>query len=182
MSAPSEKHTDGSLYEDVLIEGHDYDGIQEYDNPMPGWWLWIFVATIVWSIFYIAALGMGYIDGYQDQLAKEERALNQVRLAAAVSAPVIDAETLAAAMNDPTLIELGQNTFARSCAACHGADGSGGIGPALNDNNWIYGGDTVSVYRSIREGIPANGMPAHGHFTDDQVTGLVAFIKTELDQ
>ena len=180
MSAPETKKEDGSLYEDIIIEGHDYDGIQEYDNPMPGWWIWIFIATVVWSIFYIAAIGVGWVDGYEGRLAKEQRALNEVRMAAAISTPTMDEETLAAAMNNPDLIELGQNTYARSCAACHAADGSGGIGPALNNDVWVHGGEPLQVYTIIREGVPAQGMPAHGHFTDDQVAGLVAFIKTSL--
>lgn len=180
MSAPNRSKEDASLYQDIIIEGHEYDGIQEYDNPMPAWWLWIFLVTIVWSVFYIAALGVGFINGYEGRLASEERVVNELRLAAAVSAPVIDAELLAAAMNNPDQIELGKSTFARSCAACHAADGSGGIGASLIDDVWIHGDEPIAIYGIIRDGVTEKGMPSHSHFTEDQIAGLVAFIKTEL--
>src|SRR5690554_8074002 len=67
---------------DVLIEGHDYDGIQEYDNPMPGWWLAIFYITIAWSVFYVIGISVGWLNTYEKDLEKETEWLEGVRAAA----------------------------------------------------------------------------------------------------
>lgn len=166
---------DASRYPDVL-KSHEYDGIQEYDNPMPGWWLWIFYATIAWSVFYVAALGAGWIDGYDAQLERGVNEVAELRAAAEADIVPIDEEALVAAMGDDMRIAAGETAYGRTCAACHAADGSGGIGAALNDGQWIHGDSPLEVYTVIRDGVPAAGMPAHGHFDEEMLIDLTAFI------
>ncbi len=173
MSAEDKKE-DGSLYPDVLIEGHDYDGIEEYDNPMPGWWLWIFYATIVWSIFYVVALGVGWIAGYDEQLQRETAAIEELRVAAAAQIVPVDEEAILAAMEDPEALEAGAEAYRTFCVACHGVEYDGGIGPSLVDGHWIHGDAPGDIYRVISDG--GAGMPPHAHLGEERIAALVAFI------
>ncbi len=174
----SEEPTD-SRYPDQLIEGHDYDGIKEYDNPMPGWWLWLFYATIAWSVFYIAALGVGWIDDYDAQLERGKERIAEKQAAAAEDAVAWSEEDLEAKLDDADAMAKGEEIYQGTCAACHGADGEGGIGSAFNDGQWIHGDDMVSHFEITRDGIGDVGMPAHaGQFSDDEIAAVTAFIHT----
>ncbi len=183
MSKPPETKQDPSKYPDVLIEGHEYDGIKEYDNPMPGWWLWIFYATIAWSVFYIAALGTGWIDDYDAQLERgiervaEKRAAHQE--AQPSEAVDVDEEYLAGLLDDDEALATGESAYRTRCVACHGAQGEGGVGPAFNDGEWHHGDSLMEQYRNTRDGIPAAGMPAHDALlSDDELSAVTAFINT----
>ena len=179
----SSPNTD-SKWDDEIIQGHDYDGIQEYDNPMPAWWLWIWYATIAWSLFYIAALGIGWIDDYDAQLesGKDRIAQKQAAHAAAMAdsdAPVVDEESLTALLDDDDALATGSDVYAARCAQCHGRDGGGGIGPAFNDDQWDHGEELMVQYEIIRDGIAAEGMPAHNTLlSDDEMGAVTAFINT----
>lgn len=175
---------DPGRYPDVIIEGHEYDGIKEYDNPMPGWWLWIFYATIAWSVFYIAALGVGWIDDYDAQLerGKERIAEKQAAHAAAMADEdvlEVDEEYLAGLLDDEDALASGESVYRRRCATCHGAEGGGGIGSAFDDDEWDHGSDMMSQYAVVRDGIPAAGMPAHSTLlNNDDLAAVTAFINT----
>jgi cytochrome c oxidase cbb3-type subunit III len=166
-------------YADILIEGHDYDGIKEYDNPMPGWWLWIFFITIVWSLFYVVGISMGFVNTYQDDLRQAQRSHEQVRQAHAMAAPTVDEAMIASRLGNDDVLTRGKQAYMGSCAACHGNAGEGGIGPNLADDHWLYGGDLVSIYAAIYDGIPAKGMPAWGPIlTQDDIIATVVFIES----
>ncbi len=175
---------ESSRYPDVVIEGHEYDGIKEYDNPMPGWWLWIFYATIAWSVFYIAALGMGWIDDYDAQLerGKDRIAEKQAAYAAAMAdedAVEVDEEYLADLLDDDDALATGESVYRTRCASCHGAQGGGGIGSAFDDDEWEHGADLMSQYAVVRDGVLSAGMPAHDSMmSDDEMAAVVAFINT----
>ncbi len=170
-----------SKYPDVIIEGHDYDGIKEYDNPMPAWWLWIFYATIAWSVFYIAALGAGWIADYDTQLERGKERIAQKQAAAAELAPVIEVneETLTDLLDDQEALSRGADVYATRCAQCHGAEGQGGIGAPFDDDEWLFADGLVSQFEIIRDGLPAEGMPAHDRMLDDQeIADVTAFINS----
>ncbi|TXD36473.1 c-type cytochrome [Lujinxingia vulgaris] len=162
--------------QDVLLD-HDYDGIQEYDNPMPGWWLAIFYVTIVWSVFYVVALGLDFIDDYDAQLTQASRQLETTRNAFAAATPPVDEAMLSALLEDPEAIARGSEVYSGTCAPCHGANHEGGVGPVLTDEEWIHGGTLPEIYATIRDGVPENGMPPWGPvLRQEDVAALTAYI------
>ncbi len=162
--------------------GHEWDGIEEYNNPLPRWWLFILVATIVWAVvFTIAypawpglnastggALGWSSRGRLADQMAAVEasRAESLRRIA---ETPITELPA------NPELMRLavagGASAFKVHCVQCHGAGAAGGPGyPNLNDDDWLWGGDMESLYVTLQHGIRAPGydetrisqMPAFG--------------------
>jgi cytochrome c oxidase cbb3-type subunit 3 len=146
--------------EDKLIEGHEYDGIRELDNPLPGWWLMTFYITIVFSVIYFAYyefLGGPTLD---QELAKKMSAIESVRVEAEKAKGVKSEEDLVALVNDQEVLAKGKAEFVAKCAACHGDKGQGIIGPNLTDDYWIHGnGNISSILGVINEGVLDKGMP-----------------------
>jgi cytochrome c oxidase cbb3-type subunit 3 len=149
--------------------GHSWDDIGELDTPLPRWWLWVFYATIAWSIgywvFYPAwPLVTSYTKGVFDWGSRSAVATELSELKAQ-RAPMMDklaAAKLDQIMADPQLLDFarthGRATFRDNCAGCHGAGGAGGRGyPNLNDDDWLYGGKIEQIAATIR----------HGSHTDD---------------
>ena len=147
------------LDQDHILD-HSYDGIQEYDNPLPRWWLAIFWATIIFTPLYILYFHFGggmlaterydeaMIDFY-DKQAEQLLALGE-----------ISEGTLVDLMADSSMMNGGRKVFQSKCATCHGVFGEGGIGPNLTDEFWLHGGQLMDIYRTVREGVPSKGMLA----------------------
>ncbi|MDX1736373.1 MAG: cbb3-type cytochrome c oxidase N-terminal domain-containing protein, partial [Halioglobus sp.] len=108
--------------------GHNYDGIEEYDNPLPAWWFYMFMITIVWGVGYLIAYpGMGNFPGllgwtqleqYEERVAAADERYGSIRRSY-LQQPV---EEIAA---DPAVRKMGMRIFGNNCAQCHGADGKG---------------------------------------------------------
>lgn len=164
--------------QDRLLE-HDYDGIQEYDNPMPRWWLWIFYATIAFvPLYYVLPGRLGENGG---NIAEYEADVAAHKAAAPPSAPTISDEALLALSNDREALHEGEEVFTKNCVACHGIGGGGVIGPNLTDDAWIHGGAPGAIHKTIVEGVLEKGMPPWGRLLRpeeiDQVTAYVISLK-----
>lgn len=171
--------TEQNKDEAKLIEGHVYDGIQEYDNPMPKWWLYIFYITIAWSVYYVIGISLGWINDYDANLDKENQKIDALVAAAAEASPEVTPELLDAAIESQEFLVEGEAKYASTCSACHGRAGEGGIGPNLTDNAWIHGGSPMDVYHIIDVGVPAKGMAAWGKtLSHPEHVGLVVFMET----
>jgi cytochrome c553 len=148
---------------DELLD-HDYDGIKEYDNPLPGWWVWLFVGCVVWGFAYAGyhwvGPGISATRDYEIEMT-EARAAAAARAAqVALNAPAARApEELLA---DASVRELGKAVFLKHCAACHLADGGGVVGPNLCDEYFIYGGSLKEITHIIEVGAVEKGMLAWG--------------------
>ncbi|RMF65281.1 MAG: nitrogen fixation protein FixP [Bacteroidetes bacterium] len=179
---PMEQRTSPDANRDTPMQGHNYDGIQEYDNPMPGWWVWLFWGTIIFSVVYTLGLHVfGFIDSYEEDLAESQQELMAIReaYAAANPAAAIDEATLAAYVADPARVEAGAAHYAAQCAACHGDKGQGLIGPNLTDKYWLHGNTNMDLYNVITNGVLDKGMPPwEAVFTPEQRAELVAFIRS----
>lgn len=133
------------------------DGIQECDNPLPTWWIGLFILTGIFGVSYISYVhflgGKGQIEKYNIAQTKREAAalteVEQDNTSANPTSPSTKATTVASAEAD----------FQTNCSACHLADGSGSIGPNLTDNYWIHGGDEKSIRSVIEIGVLEKGMP-----------------------
>lgn len=145
--------------------GHDWDGVKELDTPLPKWWLYVFYATIIWSIGYYLLYPAwpslsSHTTGWLNYSARTEIA-RDLREQAEQRAPYfnrIRAASLEQIRNDPQLLGFaiagGRSMFADNCAACHGAGGAGTKGfPSLADDDWLWGGDLEAIHTTIRAGI-----------------------------
>ncbi len=164
---------------DRNILGHKYDGIREYDNPMPGWWTWLFVATMAFAPVYVLGVhAFDWIDDYGDDLAEGQAELAAIREAYRASGVFDDdPRALAAYAADPAHAEAGAADYQAVCAACHGDQGQGLIGPNLADDYWVHGGTPADIYEILAVGVPAKGMPAwEGQFSEEERAALMAFV------
>jgi len=155
----SQTEHDSTERQDLLLE-HSYDGIQEYDNPLPRWWLWIFWVCIFFAppyiLFYHFGPGMSEHERYDaamvsfyDKQAEQLLALGE-----------IDENLLAGLMDDASMIGGGKKIFQTRCSPCHGMFGEGGIGPNLTDDRWLHGPQLEDIYRVVRDGVTEKGMLA----------------------
>jgi cytochrome c oxidase cbb3-type subunit 3 len=139
---------------------HEVDGIQEYDNKLPNWWLYSLYGTIgfavlYWYVYQTTGIGASPAQAYQDELDRNAAA-------AAMQIKVGDAtpESLMALAKDPNALALGKQVFTSTCAACHRNDGGGLVGPNLTDEFWLHGGAPEKIFHTISTGVPDKGMPA----------------------
>lgn len=164
-----------------LIKGHEYDGIQELDNPLPGWWLMTFYATIVFSAIYYYYYEFGSGPSSSKELAESLNSIKQAQVQMAEQAPSPEDVDYAALMVDDEAMQRAKKSYATvGCGACHGMSGEGVIGPNLTDNYWIYdGGNEATMAIKIAEGILDKGMPPHkDRLKPQEISELVAYIKT----
>jgi len=182
---------------EVETTGHEWDGIQEYNNPLPRWWLWTLYACIAWGIWYVIAYPAwpmieGATSGYKGwstranitvELAEAEAAnaeinakLASVELASVAETPELQAYATSA----------GAAVFKTWCAQCHGSGAAGAKGyPNLLDNDWLWGGAIEDIHTTISHGIRNevdddarySEMPAFGEILEtpqiDQVANYV---------
>lgn len=142
---------------DEKVMDHNYDGIQELDNPPPRWIMAIFYITIGFSIIYAAYYFWLDVGDHQDaKYAKKSQLHDQKYQLVSEGADELGILTEAADLAE------GKEIYASmSCFACHGMNGEGNaIGPNLTDENWISGCDFQSVFNMVKNGNPAKGMTA----------------------
>ena len=139
---------------------HEIDGIEEYDNKLPNWWLYTLYGTIAFGIIYWYAYQTTNIGALPAQAYQDE--LDKAAAAAAMQIKVGEAtpESLVALSKDPKALALGKQVFNSTCAACHRNDGGGNVGPNLTDEFWLHGGAPEKVFHTIAAGVPDKGMPA----------------------
>lgn len=147
--------------EHEILDDHDFDGIRELDNKLPPWWVYLFYLTIVWAAVYF------YMFQYSDT-AKTQEEIYYVEMEEAKIAKKLYASKQANLVNEYNVVSLtdekslanGKGVFITNCAACHGKEGGGLIGPNLTDPYWIHGGSTKDIFKTIKNGVPEKGMIA----------------------
>jgi cytochrome c oxidase cbb3-type subunit 3 len=149
--------------EENRTTGHSYDGIEEYDNPLPRWWFYMFIGTFIFAIGYLIVFpGLGDWKGVSGWTSvKELRGHQQQADARYAEQFGIYANTpIEQLARDPAAMRMGLRLFANNCAVCHGADGGGNFGfPNLTDNDWLWGGTPEKIKETIQHGRQA-AMPA----------------------
>ncbi len=138
--------------EGEIILDHNYDGIRELDNDMPPWWVYMFYATIVFGVIYLARYhvfdGVGQNMEYEIEVAEAQLAIDEYKKNAK---DLVDINTVVF-LAEASDLKAGEAIFESNCVACHMADGGGGIGPNLTDPYWILGGGIKNIFQTISEG------------------------------
>jgi cytochrome c oxidase cbb3-type subunit 3 len=184
--------------------GHSFDGIEEYDNPLPKWWFMLFVATIIFALGYLVLYpglgnwkgllpGYSYMDNekkiefsngesgwtgvheWEKEMARSEARFGPI-FAKFAAMPI---EVVA---KDPQALKMGGRLFASNCSVCHGSDAKGAYGfPNLTDADWRWGGEPQTIKTTIMGGRHAV-MPAWGELIKDQgVRDVSAYVLTQLN-
>ena len=168
--------TDGN---DRLLH-HEYDGIQEYDNPLPFWWSGIFVLCIIhagWYLYWYHGGGPGKSE--HQEYAAELAAWQKLRAAAPKAEVAVDEDTLASMAQETATLEQGRAVFAKNCVSCHTEDGHGQIGPNLTDLYQIHGSKRMDIYQTIYDGVPDKGMLTwNGVLAPDELAAVAAYVTT----
>lgn len=161
-------------YDKELMIDHDYDGIRELDNPPPPWLMWLFYITVIWSVWYLAWYHWFDIGLNQDEeyIASVEDAKEKYKVTA------MDTETISFKTAKADLDE-GAEIFKKSCVACHGAEGQGGIGSNLKDDEWIYGKEAKNIFGVIKSGT-AKGMTSFKSLGDEKILKVASYVANKL--
>ncbi len=174
--------------------GHEWDGIKELDTPLPRWWLWVFYASIAWSVVYMifmpawpALPGLAgetdHTRGLRDhsERANVAQAIEELHASRASGFAALEGASIDQIENDPQLLGFvraaGEAAFGDNCATCHGSGAQGAIGyPNLNDDVWLWGGTYEDIRTTLRYGIRSehpdtrfSQMPSFGR--DELLTG-----------
>ena len=183
---------------EVETTGHSWDGIEEYNNPLPKWWVWIFYACIIWGIGYTIAypawpglkdstaglIGFSTRGNVAADIAEQQEKLGPINAK-------LEAAELTEITSDPELqgyaVSAGSAVFKTWCAQCHGSGAAGAKGyPNLLDNEWLWGGDIEAIHTTISHGIRNEDdpearysqMPAFGddYLSDEQIDAVVNYV------
>ena len=148
--------------EEPKLLDHEYDGIQEYDNPLPGWWRAMFWGTIVFAASYYIWFQVGKQGKTVDEVYRAALAEYDGKKAerAEAEAANVNEDILAHDRSDPAILQHGAAVFAARCVSCHTADGHGLIGPNLTDSFQLHGSTRMDIYQTVHDGVPGTAMPA----------------------
>ena len=164
------------------IQDKPYDGIQEDNNPLPGWWKTILYACTVFAIAYMVVVHTDFLVHSRRDMQRFEHEIAAMRFRQdsirALKPPFTYAELTKLRTEQGRLSE-GKGLFTDKCVACHAAGGAGNIGPNLTDNFWLHGGRIDSVALTILNGVSAKGMPTWGNMlSDEQIKSLAIYVKS----
>jgi len=154
---------------DVLL-GHadEADGIEEYDNPLPDWWMGLFWLTIIFAIGYTAHYHFIAERSQVKEFAAEMAAAQERWPQSAAPATLVIT---------PEKVAQGKEIYATTCASCHGKEAEGGIGPNLKDEEWLHGGLPDDILATVTNGVAAKGMPAWGPILGpEKVQAVAAYV------
>lgn len=167
----NDRKNDAQREADLL--DHNYDGIQEYDNPTPGWWHLIFWGTILWSVVYVVIWHMTpIIPDRITRLENTEQAAVQKQFAQlmTIDDDIIKVRTV---MGDQNWLDQGASIFAGTCTLCHGQEGEGLIGPNLTDDYYKNLTDLDGMLDVLTNGAANGAMPANKNLLSENEIALV---------
>jgi len=161
-----------------LLLDHNYDGIQELDNALPRWWVWLFYITIIFSAVYLIYYHVARAGDLQDAEYKKDAASGDALKAGAMGRFEAGLAALTPS-SDAAVLDNGRQIYAKYCAPCHRDDGGGLVGPNLTDNYWIHGSNYVDTVNVIWNGVPAKGMITWKVILKpDQIQSVASYIYT----
>lgn len=184
----------------VETTGHEWDGLKELNNPLPRWWVWVWLICIVWSVWYFVVYPAwpvpgGATEGTGGYTQFKELAKNQAEIQARQSKYLARFEKASnqEVLEDPELYAFamagGAAAFKDNCAMCHGTGAQGGKGyPNLNDDDWLWGGRMADIHQTLMYGVRADNydtrlsqMPAFGKdklLNREEIDAVVDYVLT----
>lgn len=142
------------------LTDHEYDGIREYDNPIPGWWSWIFIGSIVFGVCYFAVYHIGTIGTSVAQAYQNEKAEVSRILLALLGDLTVDEPTILSKLNNEDVLSVGGSVYASNCVSCHGKNGEGLVGPNMTDDSYKNVKTLGDIGTVIQNGAANGAMPA----------------------
>ncbi len=180
MSADHEKTRDNRAeYQQDTVMAHEYDGIREFDNRLPNWWMWIMWGSIVfalayWLVFHTLQLKPLPREKFETSMQKAQE--EQLARAAAQG---VDDEFLVLMSRTAAKVTEGREIFVKHCVACHLDQGQGLVGPNLTDGAWIHGCKPMDMLKLVTDGVAAKGMPAwQNQLGPSRVQAVVSYVLT----
>ncbi len=166
--------------EQTILLNHSYDGIEEFDNPTPGWWHMIFIGAIIFSALYVPMYHLGgNLPGVEERYERSVAAYYET-LFASVGELGRDEQTILDVMHAPEFQQfepVAKAVFQAKCAACHGSDASGGTGPNLTDDAYINITELTDLADVIANGAKNGLMPAwEGRIHPNQIALLSGYV------
>lgn len=168
-----------SQEKDLLIV-HDYDGIQELDNPIPSWFMYLFYITIIFAVGYLLNYHVFHYSPLQYEEYKNEMAQADVakKLYLSKAANQVDENTVKL-VHDPAVLAAGQAIFKQNCVACHGDHAQGMVGPNLTDDYWLHGNKVNDLFKTVKYGVLSKGMPTWEKvLSPKQISDVVNYVKS----
>lgn len=155
--------------------GHEFDGIEEFDNDLPPWWLNMFYVTIVFAVIYMIYYHiLGKQVDQKSLYAEEVKAANELYKDKQPNAASL---AMLVAHKDRENLEAGALLFATNCSPCHGEHAEGIVGPNLTDTSWIHGPRFVNILTTITNGVPDKGMVTwNGVLTPEQIHQVASYV------
>lgn len=184
----------------VETTGHEWDGLKELNNPLPRWWVWIFIICILWSVWYWVIYPAWPVPGGateglggHSQIKRLAESQKEILDRQALYLEKFEKASFQQILDDPELYAFavagGASAFKDNCATCHGTGGAGGKGyPNLNDDDWLWGGKLADIHQTVRYGIRADNldsrlsqMPAfgaEGFLEEEEIESVVDYVLT----
>ncbi|OIN60111.1 cbb3-type cytochrome c oxidase N-terminal domain-containing protein [Arsenicibacter rosenii] len=164
----------------LMMQDHEYDGIMELDNRMPPWLQFLFSTTIIFALIYLVHYHIAQTGDLQlaeldktMQVASAEKEEYLKKVAAKIN------ENTVTPVTDKGQLAEAKTLFEQKCAACHGAQGQGGVGPNLTDEYWLHGGGIHNVFKTIKYGVPDKGMIAwQNQMTPLDIQKIASYVLT----
>tara|TARA_R110002111_G_scaffold223877_1_gene285692 strand:+ start:139 stop:720 length:582 start_codon:yes stop_codon:yes gene_type:complete len=142
------------------LTGHEYDGISEYDNPIPGWWSWMFVGAIIFSILYYMAYQLGTAGTTVAQEYDNAVTANLLLQFEEIGTLTPSEDEILKYMTQEQWLLFGEKVFEGNCVSCHGKGGVGLVGPNLTDDQYKNVKTLGDIATVIEEGAANGAMPA----------------------
>lgn len=165
--------------EQSLLLDHNYDGIEEFDYPLPHWWTMIFVITSIFGVFYFYYYQIAGGPTLQEEHEAKMAKINEARAEYAKDANNFDLVVYNNLKDaDPKLMN-GLAVYEENCLSCHEENGKGDIGPNLTDPYWlnVKSTDPETLYKFVVVGYEDNGMPAWGEMlSKDELYQVIAYV------
>ena len=166
----------------VADTGHEWDGLRELNNPLPSWWMWMFLISIIFGVAYLYLYpGMGSYPGSLGFTSAKEHSESVVKANAELK-PFYEkygGMSMVDLAKDPQANQIGQRLYLNYCAQCHGADAGGGKGfPTLNDKDWLYGGDPDNIKTTITQGRQGNMPSFKSILSAGDINNVVNYVRS----
>lgn len=170
------KHSTPPSSQDAFLLDHEYDGIQEFDNPTPGWWHIILAGSVLFSVFYVMFWHVSPLAPTIQQQWQRYQTAEFKKLFGSLGELKPDEPTLLRMMGDGKMMEVAQGIFETNCASCHARDGGGINGVNLTDDHYKNVKQLADVFRVITEGANNGAMPTwRGRLSDNERIIVAAY-------